>query len=109
MFKTLATSLLAVSSSVAFAGQAQACGCAPTCAAPAACAVAPAAPQAAAPAPQTAGTRTYQSFSYEPGAVSVPVMSGRAMARPDVRGGRQGEPWRYGDSKASGRYLWNAR
>ena len=68
---------------------------------------------AAVPAPQTAGAQTYQSFSYEPGAAPspVPVTTGRMMTiRSSVNGGgRLDSPWKYGDNKASGRYLWNAR
>jgi hypothetical protein len=82
MFKTLAMTVVAVSSSVAFAADAQAgcrgCCCATCCTAPQACAVAPADPHAGMQMGQAPQARTYQSFSYEPGAVAQPVYSPRA-------------------------------
>lgn len=103
MFKTLATTLLAVAGLVIWSGESQAAGCCCRCAP--AC-VAPAAPQTA----QAPAAGAYQSFSYEPGAAAAPVATAPVMAaRPRTRGDRQSDPWKYGDSKASGRYLWNAR
>jgi hypothetical protein len=110
MIKTLATTLMAVSGTVALAGEAQACGCCPcpqACAPAPACAAAPADPHAGMPMAQ--GTRTYQSFSYEPGAAPAPATTVRMTTRSSGRGDRFGAPYQYGDVKASGRYLWNAR
>lgn len=58
----------------------------------------------------SAGATTYQSFSYEPGAVAVAAPVSRAAAAPARRvGDRFDAPYLYGDSKASGRYLWSNR
>jgi hypothetical protein len=60
---------------------------------------------------QSPATRTYQSFSYEPGvAAPAPIATGRPMVvQPSPRGGRFDAPYLRADSKASGSYLWNAR
>lgn len=116
MFKTFATALLAVSGSMACAAPAQAChggcGCATACA-PQACATAPADPHTGMQMGQAPAGRTYQSFSYEPGVAApapAPIAAGRTLMTRPTRGmGRLDETYWRGDSKASGRYQWNAR
>ncbi len=111
MLNLLTTSLLTTCVTLACVCPAEACGgaCGRTMShsmAPAA----PADPHAGMQMSQTPGTRTYQSFSYEPQVAPVlvtprPMM----MSRPSYQGGRYDAPYLHGDSKASGRYLWNAR
>ncbi len=117
MFNFLATSFLSTCVTLACVCPAQACGGACGCTmshamAPTAAPAAPADPHAGMQMSQTPGTRTYQSFSYEPQATPAPVLvtpRPMMMSRPSYQGGRFDAPYLHGDSKASGRYLWNAR
>lgn len=117
MLNFFTTGLLTTCVSLACVCSAQACGGACGCAMSHAMAptatpapAAPADPHAGMQMSHTPGTRTYQSFSYEPQAAPVlvtprPMM----MSRPIYQGGRFDAPYLHGDSKASGRYLWNSR
>lgn len=115
MLNFFTTGLLTMCVSLACVCSAQACGgaCGGTMShsmAPAK--AAPADPHAGMQMSQTPGTRTYQSFSYEPQATPAPVLvtpRPMMMSRPSYQGGRFDAPYLHGDSKASGRYQWNAR
>jgi hypothetical protein len=111
MWKVVTSSLTVIAVLALMAAESQAkswwARCPRTCAAPApaACAPAPPAPQTT----QAPGAQTYQSFSYEPGATVAPATPARMAAPTSTRSSGFDEPWRYGDSKATGRYLWNSR
>lgn len=115
MLNFFTTGLLTTCVSLACVCSAQACGGACGGAmshATASAKAAPVDPHANMQMSQTPGTRTYQSFSYEPQATPAPVLvtpRPMMMSRPSYQGGRFDAPYLHGDSKASGRYQWNAR